>query len=454
MKCSAQKVANYTSHSMGKSTKSAPRCQCILRQSGILAPMHFIYNLGITIVQWLLPLTTFFSAKMRLFVAGRKIPFDLLQSKLNAGIPTIWFHAASLGEYEQGVPVMEQIIKRYPHHQLLLTFFSPSGFEIKKNNALAKATIYLPLDTPSNVKRFLDLVQPEIVFFIKYEFWPNYLTALKQRNIRTFLLSGVFRKSQSFFKPYGRWMINSLGAFEHFFLQDQPSSDALRELGFKNQAVSGDTRFDRVAQQIEMDNTLDFMERFVENSLCVVCGSTWPEGDLMLASFINTREGVAKFVLAPHEINPDKIAGFQKRLRVPSVLYSEKEEKDIKEFDVLILDTIGLLSKVYSYADVAYVGGAAGGTGLHNILEPATFGVPILTGANIGKFPEAVRLRQLAGLFAVNGPKEFTNTLSKLLLDKKFRTQTGMIAGHFVNSNTGATASVMEYLANNNGATS
>lgn len=411
--------------------------------------MHFIYNFAIIIVQWLLPVSTFLSAKMRLFVAGRKTVFTQLQSQLDPSIPVIWFHAASLGEYEQGVPVMEQIVKRYPDHQLLLTFFSPSGFEIKKNNAFAKATTYLPLDTPSNAKKFVDLVNPDKVFFIKYEFWPNYLKELKHRNIRTYLLSGVFRKSQSFFKPYGKWMVPSLEAFEYFFLQDKPSSDALRELGFENQMVSGDTRFDRVAHQIEMDNTLDFMERFVANSLCVVCGSTWPEGDQMLASFMNANERGAKFVLAPHEIRADKIAGFQKRLRVPSVLYSEREGKDLQEYDVLILDTIGLLTKVYSYADVAYVGGAAGGTGLHNILEPATFGIPIITGSNIDKFPEAVRLRQLAGLFTVNGPKEFANTLSKLLIDKKFRTQTGMIAGHFVNSNTGATTAVMEYLANN-----
>ncbi len=409
--------------------------------------MHFGYNLLIILLQWLLPVSKLFSRKMSLFVDGRKEVFNTLKTDLDKDKPVIWVHAASLGEYEQAVPIMESMKEYYSDHQLVLSFFSPSGYEIKRNNAFAKATIYLPLDTPSNARKFVDTVQPEMAFFVKYEFWPNYLKELRELNCRTYLLSGVFREQQPFFKWYGKWMKKSLGAFEYFFLQNEASSKALSKLGFENQVISGDTRFDRVAKQIEMDNRLDFMDSFVENSLCVVCGSTWPEGDQMLASFVNNKEGVAKFVLAPHVIRPDKIAGFQKRLRVPSMLYSEWKEKNLKEYDVLILDTIGLLTRVYSYADIAYVGGAAGGTGLHNILEPATFGVPIITGTNIDKFPEAKRLRQLAGLFAVNGSREFTSTLSKLLIDKKLRTQTGMISGHFINSNTGATRCVMEYLS-------
>ena len=384
---------------------------------------------------------------MRLFIDGRKTVFAQLEKDLEKNVPVIWFHAASLGEYEQGVPVMERIKNEFPQHQLLITFFSPSGYEIKKDNAFAKATTYLPLDTPSNAKKFLDMVKPVMVFFIKYEFWPNYLLELKIRNTRTFLLSGVFGERQPFFKWYGKWMTSTLKTFEYFFLQDQSSASALKSLGFLNHLVSGDTRFDRVAQQIEMNNSLKFVEEFTASSLCVVCGSTWPEDDSMIASFINNREGEAKFIIAPHEIRKDKIAGLQKSLRVTSVLYTDIGEKELQDYEVLILDTIGLLSKVYSYADVAYVGGAAGQTGLHNILEPATFGTPIITGDNIEKFPEARRLRQLAGLFAVHDDKEFETILSKLLTDKNFRTQAGMIAGHFINSNTGATRAVMKYLA-------
>jgi len=406
-----------------------------------------MYSLVITVAQWLLPLTAVVSDKMQLFVSGRKKVFSLIEDKLDKDTPTIWFHAASLGEYEQGVPVMEQIKKHYPKHQLVITFFSPSGYEIKKHNAFAKATTYLPLDTPSNARRFLDLVNPELVFFIKYEFWPNYLKQLKHQRVRTFLLSGVFRENQSFFTWYGKWMTKSLTSFEHFFLQNQTSSDALSKLGFENQEVSGDTRFDRVSHQIEIDNTLDFVQEFKGNSLCVVCGSTWPEGEEMLASFINSKEGAARFIIAPHEIRQDKIANLKQLLKVKTVQFSEKEGKDLKEFDVLILDTIGLLTKVYSYADVAYVGGAIGTTGLHNILEPATFGIPIITGVHLEKFPEAIRLRQLAGLYAVKNAEELSEVLNKLFMDKKFRTQTGMIAGHYINSNTGATSCVMEYLA-------
>lgn len=429
-----------------KNTKSVCCSQCILRQSGILAIMHFVYNLIIILLQRVLPVTTLFSKKMGLFVRGRKNIFKELEAKLDKGKPLIWIHAASLGEYEQAVPVMEALQNRYSNHQLLISFFSPSGYEIKKDNAFAKATTYLPLDTPANARKFVHIVQPEMTFFVKYEFWPNYLKELHAQNCTTYLLSGVFREQQAFFKWYGKWMIKSLHTFEYFFLQNKASSLALKQLGLGNQVVSGDTRFDRVAQQIEVDNSIDFIEEFTQNSLCVVCGSTWSVGESAITSFMNNTEGIAKVVIAPHEIRADRISKLKQSLKVKTVLYSEREGKDLKEYDVLILDTIGLLTKVYSYADVAYVGGALGGTGLHNILEPATFGIPIITGPYIDKFPEAIRLRKLAGLYTVQDAKELERILSKLLIDKKLRSQTGMIAGHFINNNTGATSSVMEYI--------
>ena len=383
---------------------------------------------------------------MDLFVKGRRTVFSTLKADLEAEKPVIWFHAASLGEYEQGLPVMETVAHQYPEHQLLLTFFSPSGYEVKKDSAFAKAVTYLPLDTPANAKAFLDAAQPEMVFFVKYEFWPNYLRELQNRNIRTFLISGVFRESQAFFKPFGKWMTSYLNAFEYFFLQDKSSAEALDKLGFDNYTISGDTRFDRVSQQIEMDNTLNFATTFCTDHLCVVCGSTWGEDDDVLIPFINQNEGVAKFIIAPHEMNWDKIASLKKRLQVKTVLYSQMDIETVASCDVLIIDTIGLLTRLFSYADVAYVGGAMGTTGLHNILEPATFGIPIVTGSNLDKFPEARRLQQLAGLFTVKDSAELSTILKKLLLDKMFRVQSGMISGHFVNSNTGATKAVMDYL--------
>jgi 3-deoxy-D-manno-octulosonic-acid transferase len=408
--------------------------------------MRILYTFLLHLVQLALPLVGLFSGKLKLFVSGRSRVFQELKASLNEGQPTLWFHAASLGEYEQGLPVMEAIQKLYPEHQLLISFFSPSGYEVKKNTAFAKAVTYLPLDTAINARKFLDIVKPEAAFFIKYEFWPNYLRVLNNRKIRTFLISGVFRKQQPFFKWYGAWMRKSLQSFEHFFLQDADSLQALTLLDFENASVNGDTRFDRVSHQIEMDNTLDFADAFTHDNLCVVCGSTWPEDDAMILPYINTHQGVAKWIIAPHEIKPEKIAAIEKGLEVKSVRYSEREGKNLASYEVLILDTIGILTKVYSYAHIAYVGGAMGATGLHNILEPATFGVPILTGPHLNTFPEARKLRQLAGLYTVSNKGEMDAILTKLLTDPKFRSQTGMISGHYINANTGATQSVVNYL--------
>ncbi|TVZ52964.1 3-deoxy-D-manno-octulosonic-acid transferase [Dokdonia sp. Hel_I_53] len=392
-----------------------------------------------------MPIVGFFNKKIRKSVIGRKNTMATLRSALEKGPPVMWMHAASLGEYEQGLPVMKALQQRFPNHQWVVSFFSPSGYEIKKDNAFAKATVYLPIDTPANACEFLEILSPDMALFVKYEFWPNYLNELKRQNVRTFLISGVFRESQPFFRWYGKWMKESLKSFEYFFLQDKASSEALKQLGFTNYAVSGDTRFDRVSHQIEMDNTLDFIETFKQGKLCVVCGSTWSEDEQVLLSFINDASSDIKFIIAPHEIKPDKIADLESRLLVKSTRYSQYTEENLKKAQVLIIDTIGLLAKIYSYADIAYVGGAMGTTGLHNILEPATFGTPIVIGSNFKNFPEAKRLQQLAGLYSVSNQEELNKILTKLTTDINFRNQTGMIAGHFINSNTGATKAVSNY---------
>ncbi len=412
--------------------------------------MHTLYSLLMRLVQAVLPLAGNFNKKLQKSITGRKDTIKILNAELITGKKTLWMHAASLGEYEQGVPILKALTEHYPDHQWVISFFSPSGYEIKKNNAFAKATIYLPLDTTSNVCTYLDTIKPEAVFFVKYEFWPNYLRELQSRKIRTFLISGVFRESQPFFKPYGKWMIKSLESFEHFFLQDQNSAEALEKLGFQNYTISGDTRFDRVSQQLTMDNTLDFVSQFKKHNLCVVCGSTWPEDDKLIIDYINNHKGKAKFIIAPHEIKEEKISAFIGACTARVARYSTMDVNTLKDYDVLIVDTIGLLTKIYSYADIAYVGGAMGNTGLHNILEPATFGVPILIGPHFDKFPEAKILQQLAGLYAVASQDQFDERLNKILNDDKFRAQTGMIAGHFVNSNTGATRAVIDYLKESN----
>ncbi|NNM19128.1 MAG: 3-deoxy-D-manno-octulosonic acid transferase, partial [Croceitalea sp.] len=385
----------------------------------------------------------FFSKKMKLFVEGRKNVIPELKEKISPNDKTIWFHCASLGEFEQGLPIINSIKEEYNHHKIVITFYSPSGYEVKKNDPVADAIVYLPIDTKKNVREFLEAVHPSLAIFVKYEFWPNYLIELKKLNIPTLLVSGLFRKNQVFFKSHGSFMRRALQTFDHFFVQDANSEKLLANIGFQNVTISGDTRFDRVSHQIENDNSLDFIEQFLGDTLCVVCGSTWPEDEDVIVPFIKESPDNVKFIFAPHIIEEEAIEKLREKLELPSVLFSEKSHTSTSDAKVFIVDTIGFLTKIYSYAQIAYVGGGMGNSGLHNILEAATFGVPIIIGQNFDKFPEAKRLQQLAGLFAVSNSEEFKEIMQKLLSDEKFRNQTGMICGHFVNSNTGATKIIM-----------
>lgn len=413
--------------------------------------MRILYSILIRFFGSLLPIIGFFSQKLKTFHDSRVSVFDTLEDELSINDRIIWLHAASLGEYEQGVPVMEALKTAFPEHKLLLTFFSPSGYNQKKNNTLAAFTMYLPLDTPENAKRFVNKIKPEMAFFIKYEFWPNYLRELRQKSVKTYLISGVFRRKQPFFKWYGQWMTESLRTFDHFFVQDQNSMQLIKSLGFDNVSLSGDTRFDRVSKQLEMDNSLKVIETFKNNMPLLVCGSTWPEDEVLLLDFItNYAPGKIKVVIAPHQINEQKIDQFIAKIGLKTVKFSQYEAVNLMQQDVFILDTIGMLGRAYSYADVAYIGGAAGATGMHNILEPATFGIPILTGKNIDKFPEAQQLHRLAGLYTLATAKETSKMLKKMFEDANFRKKTGMICGHFVQSQTGATAMIINHLKGKN----
>ena len=415
--------------------------------------MRTLYCLLTQIATVLLWMAHPFSKKLKTFVLGRKDVFTLLERAISTNDKTIWFHCASLGEFEQAVPIIKATKKLFQNHKIIISFFSPSGYEIKKNSDIADSIVYLPLDTLSNAKKFIKLAHPSLAIFVKYEFWPNYLFELKKNKIPTILVSGLFRANQSFFKPYGAFMRRALLSFDHFFVQDLNSQELLKKINIVNTTTSGDTRFDRVSHQIEQDNTLDFMDVFTENSTCIVCGSTWPEDETILLDGINSSAADVKYVVAPHKMDANKLEAFRSKINKPTVQYSELftatgvlKEDTLKEAKVCIIDTIGLLTKIYSYADIAYVGGAAGHTGLHNILEPATFGVPILIGKHFEKFPEAKKLQQLAGLYSVSSGEEYTQVIRKLILDTGFRSKTGMIAGHFINSNTGATNKIMDYL--------
>ncbi len=393
-------------------------------------------------------LLALFSPKIKLFVEGRKTVFQSLESRISSSDKTIWFHAASLGEYEQGLPVMEKIKKEFPNHKIVVTFFSPSGYEVRKNNSIADACVYLPLDTKSNAQKFLKLVHPDLVFFIKYEYWPNYLNELKTLNIKTYLISGIFRENQAFFQWYGGFYRNALKAFDYFFVQNESSKLLLQKLGFNNVKISGDTRFDRVVSILERDNSLDFIKLFKNNTITIVIGSSWPKDESLLVNYINQTNEKVKFIIAPHNIKVEQIQELRNSITKKTVLFSEKENTDLSNYDVLIVDTIGILTKIYSYAEIAYVGGGFGNPGIHNILEPATFGIPIIVGPNFTNFAEAVALIHQEGCVCVANQNELNDAFSNLISNEDIRHEKGHICSTFVQMNKGATNVIMKHICN------
>lgn len=397
-------------------------------------------------------LLALFSPKIKLFVDGRKTVFETLAGKINPEDKTIWLHAASLGEFEQGLPIMEKIKGQYPNHKIVVTFFSPSGYEVRKNNTIADVTVYLPLDTKSNAQKFLKLVHPDLVFFIKYEYWPNYLYELKKANIKTYLISGIFRENQAFFKWYGGFYRNALKTFDYFFVQNESSKLLLQKLGFNNVKISGDTRFDRVVTILERDNTLDFIRQFKNNTTTIVIGSSWPKDESLLVNYINQTSRKVKFIIAPHNIKAEQILELKNSISKKTMLLSEigtNRDLSLPDYDVLIIDSIGILTKIYSYADISYVGGGFGNAGLHNILEPATFGIPIIIGPNFSNFAEAVALVHQKGCISVSNQNELNDTFSNLISNDDIREEKGHICWTFVQMNKGATDVIMNHIRNN-----
>ncbi|MBF6654344.1 3-deoxy-D-manno-octulosonic acid transferase [Flavobacterium columnare] len=404
--------------------------------------MLFLYNTIIHFVQFFLNIIALLNPKIKLFVKGRKDVFNTLASKINPTDKTIWFHAASLGEYEQGLPVMEKIKENFSSYKIILTFFSPSGYEVKKNNTIADITIYLPLDTKANANLFLELVHPEKVFFIKYEFWPNYLNELGKRKIDTYLISGIFRKKQLFFKWYGGFYRNALKNFNYFFVQNDSSKELLKTIGFQNTIVSGDTRFDRVITILGRNNTLDFIKQFKDDKTTIVIGSSWPKDEDLLIPYINQSSDDVKFIIVPHNIKGGQISNIMSQINKSVVLHSEMSNKNLAQFNVFIIDTIGILTKIYSYADMAYVGGGFGNPGVHNILEPATFGVPVIIGPNYSHFAEATALVHQKGCISISDQTELIQAFNLLIQNEDERREKGHICQTFVQMNAGATQTI------------
>jgi len=387
-----------------------------------------------------------FNTKLQLGMSGRKQTFKLLKSKIGASDKVIWTHCASLGEYEQGLPVLELLKQEFPEYKFVISFFSPSGYEIKKNTPIADVVVYLPFDTKAQAKTFIELANPIMAIFVKYEIWPNYLEELKKQSIHTVLISALFRKQQIFFKSYGRFMRRALYKFNHIFTQDEASKALLNQYHVSNVSISGDTRFDRVSNQLAIDNSLDYISEFKNNAICIVAGSTWPEDEKLLIPYINTSENNVKFIIAPHNIKPQLITDLQKQITKPTVLYSKKDSSNLKNASVFILDTIGILSKVYYYADIAYIGGAMGHTGLHNTLEAAVFGVPIVIGKNHEGFPEAKAMISNNGMLSISNQKELNKALDLFVTDINTRQKFGQNNTNYINENKGAVIQIIAYL--------
>ncbi|GAA4279818.1 glycosyltransferase N-terminal domain-containing protein [Gaetbulibacter aestuarii] len=388
-----------------------------------------------------------FDLKIKKGVTGRKETFEILKNSISATDKTLWFHCASLGEYEQGLPVFEKLKQHYKTHKIILSFFSPSGYEVRKNTPLADAVVYLPLDTKKNAIRFLNLAHPELTVFVKYDIWPNFLKEMQVRGKHAILISAAFRKHQTYFQWYGSPLRKALFVFEHIFTQNESSKILLESIGYNNVTISGDTRFDRVSKQLGMDNHLEFIDRFKGETLCIVGGSTWPEGEALIAKYINTHPSKdLKFIIAPHNIKPNLIQDFIDSIKEPVTLFSKKDTADLKNTRVFVIDTIGILSKIYSYADIAYVGGAVGTTGLHNTLEPAVFGVPIIIGSNYDKFPEAFDLIKAGGTFAISDQNSFDKILDELIENTSYRKKTGQANAQFIDKNKGAVIQICNFL--------
>ena len=396
----------------------------------------YVYLLGVAVY-------SLFNEKVRKMWRGERAAFRVLKEKVDPEAKYVWFHAASLGEFEQGRPLMERLRQEHPEYRILLTFFSPSGYEVRKNYQGADIICYLPLDTPVNAIRFLRLVHPVMAFFIKYEFWYNYLHILKHRNVPVYSVSSIFRPDQVFFKWYGRQYGRVLNCFTHFFVQNEQSRELLAKIGIRNVSVVGDTRFDRVLQIKEAAKQLPVVGTFVSGHPQVfVAGSSWPPDEEIFIRYFNEHRDW-RLIIAPHVIGEDHLKQIEKLLEGRKVVRYTAAEKgaSVTDADVLIIDCFGLLSSIYHYGQVAYVGGGFG-VGIHNLLEAAVWDVPVFFGPNNQKFQEAQGLKKSGG-FEISDYEAFAVQIDRLAADTAYLKEQGRKAGQFVQSLAGATEEVL-----------
>lgn len=403
-----------------------------------------LYNLAIGIYDLIVHIMAPFSRKPRKMMKGHWVVYELLRQQIEKDARYIWFHAASLGEFEQGRPLIEKIRAKYPDYKILLTFFSPSGYEVRKNYRGADVVCYLPFDKPRNVKKFLDISNPVMAFFIKYEFWKNYLDELNKRRIPVYSVSSIFRKDQIFFKWYGGTYRNVLKNFDYLFVQNEASRRFLSKIGINKVTVVGDTRFDRVLQIREEAKELPLVEKFKGDSFTLVAGSSWvPDEDLFLEYF-NTHPEM-KLIIAPHVIDENHLVEIISKLKRPYVRYTRADERNVQKADCLIIDCFGLLSSIYRYGEVAYIGGGFG-VGIHNTLEAAVYGIPVVFGPKYHKFMEAKQLIEAQGAFSISNYEELGSLFDRFLTDEHFHRETGSNAGFYVTNNAGATDKVLSMI--------
>lgn len=401
-----------------------------------------IYNLVIYIYLFGVKLAALFSSKPAKMVKGHWEVFDILRDKIDRNARYIWFHAASLGEFEQGRPLIERIRKEHPEYRILQTFFSPSGYEVRKNYQGADIVCYLPFDTPRNVRRFIEMVNPCMVFFIKYEFWQNYLNTLYKKGIPVYSVSSIFRPNQIFFRWYGKDYRKVLKTFSHLFVQNEVSEKLLASIGVTDVTIVGDTRFDRVLDICTVAKDLPLVKAFKGNSKTFVAGSSWgPDEDIFIRYFNEHPE--MKLVIAPHVVSDSHLKEIMEKVKRPCVRYTEATAENVSKADCLIIDCYGLLSSIYRYGEISYIGGGFG-VGIHNVLEAAVYGIPVIFGPNNKKFREAQHLLEKKGGFEINDYEEFKRLMDRFLTDNSYLQQAGNAAGDYVKNNSGALEKIMK----------
>lgn len=406
--------------------------------------MRSLYNFSVYIYTFIIWIASLFNQKAKKWISGRKFQFKNISKVVQPGDRVVWFHCASLGEFEQGKPVIESVRKNFPNHKILLTFFSPSGYEVRKNTEVADHVFYLPVDTKKNARKFIKKVNPRIAIFIKYEFWFNYINELSKNKIPTLVVSAIFRSSQYFFKPWGFWSSAHLQKITYFFVQDESSVELLNKIKVYHTEVSGDTRFDRVLQLVSESRSYQAVEQFGNNKKLIVAGSTWPADENVLIELVKELPDNFGLVIAPHEVNDERISSVIRQFEeFHPQKYSCFESADSGQCRVLIIDNVGLLAFLYRYATLAYVGGGFG-VGIHNILEAATYGLPTIFGPNYKKFREATELIAKKAAFSIKDPKDCISTVMELLNDKVKYEEACTRAITYVQENSGATESVLD----------